>query len=256
MSHDFLGVPDTTALVFAAFSLAALVTAWIGVVTGAAGGLILLGLLAMVYPPSVMVPIHTFVQLGSGGSRVVIMWRYVMRGTLLPFGIGAALGAAAGAQIFVALPTAILQGILGLFMLLVTWMPNTGRVGTEGKRFAILGVGAAFIGIFVSATGVLVAPFVASASPDRRNHAATLAALMSMVHIFKLIAFGVLGFAVWAYAPLIIVMIVAATAGNWLGGYTLDRMKERDFRLIFKLLLTVLACRLVWVAAAKLGWLG
>lgn len=254
MAEGFLGVPATSEWLFAGFALAAAVTCWIGIVTGAAGGLILLGLLAMVYPPAVFVPLHTFVQLGAGAGRAILMWQYVLRGTLLPFGIGAAIGAAAGAQIFVSLPTAILQGILGLFMLLVTWMPHMGRVGTEGKRFAVLGFVATFVGVFVSATGVLVAPFVASASPDRRNHASTLAALMTMVHLCKLVAFGFLGFAMWAYAPLIVAMIAGAWVGNWLGGKTLDRMKERDFRLIFKLLLTALALRLVWVAAKSQGW--
>lgn len=255
MSESFLGVPATSEWLFAGFVAVSIVTSWIGIVTGAAGGLILLGMLAMVYPPAVFVPLHTFVQLGSGASRVVLMWRYVLRATLLPFGIGAAIGAATGAQIFVALPTAILQGILGLFMLLVTWMPHMGRVGYERRRSAFLGFGAAFIGIFVSATGVLVAPFVASAGPDRRNNAATLAALMSMVHICKPVAFGVLGFALWAYAPLIVAMIVGVVVGNWLGGRPLDRMKERDFRIVFKLILTGLAARLIWVAAKSQGWI-
>jgi uncharacterized membrane protein YfcA len=254
MSESFLGVPATSEWLFAAFVGASVAAAWIGIVAGAAGGLILIGLLAMVYPPSVFVPIHTFVQLGNGAGRTAMMWRYVLRGTLLPFGIGAVIGAAAGAKIFVALPTAILQGLLGVFMLLVTWMPNMGRVGSEGRRFGVLGFVATFVGVFVSATGVLVAPFVASASPDRRNHVSTLAALMTLVHVCKLAAFSVLGFAMWPYAPLIVAMIAGALAGNWLGGITLDRMKERDFRLIFKLVLTALALRLVWVAAKSQGW--
>ena len=68
------------------------------------------------------------------------MWRHVLHGTLLPFVIGAAIGAAAGAKAFVSLPLASLQAILGAFILLVTWLPKLGRVGGERNRFAFLGL--------------------------------------------------------------------------------------------------------------------
>ena len=75
----------------------------------------------------------------------------------------------------------------------IAWLPKVGRVGNLHGRFAVLGFGASFLGMFVSATGTLLAPFVASAAPDRRNHSATIGALMMMVHINKPDAFGVLG---------------------------------------------------------------
>ena len=105
------------------------------------------------------------VQLGAGASRALLMRRYVMRGTLLPFFLGAVLGAAAGAQIFITLPTAALQGIIGGSILLLIWMPKIARIGAERRRFAAVGFAASFLGMFVSASGAMIAPFVASASP-------------------------------------------------------------------------------------------
>ena len=99
--------------------------------------------------------------------------------------------------------------------LVVTWLPKLGRIGAERGRFLVLGFVATFVGVFVSATGTIVAPFVASAAPDRRNHAATLGALMIFVHTAKMLAFGFLGFAIAAYLPLMFFMIVAGAAGNW-----------------------------------------
>jgi uncharacterized membrane protein YfcA len=128
-------------------------------------------------------------------------------------------------------------------------------MGSERGRFALLGLGATFLGMFVSATGNLVTPFVASASPDRRNHVATLSALMTVSHLAKLIAFGVLGVALAAYLPLVAAMIATATAGSWVGFRLLHRMPERGFRIILQAVLTVLALRLLWSAAAKAGWL-
>jgi uncharacterized membrane protein YfcA len=245
---DALLPPEIGPLFFAFLTLASLATAFIGVYTGAAGGLILLAIMATVLPPLVVVPVHTVVQLGQGFTRAIIMWRWVMRGTLAPFFIGSAIGAALGAKTFVALPQATLMGILGVFILIVTWLPSLGRIGAERGRFAFLGFGATFLGVFVSATGTLVAPFVASAAPDRRNHAATLGALMSISHILKIGAFAVIGFSIWQYAFLMAAMIMSGAIGNWLGEIALSRTTERRFRLVFQICLTVLALRLLWTA--------
>ncbi len=252
---NFLGTPDIGPLMFSGLTLASFATAFIGVFTGTAGGLILLAMMAVVMPPAVVIPVHTVVQLGSGVTRTFIMWRHVMRSTLPPFILGAAIGAAAGAKVFVSLPTATLQGILAIFILIVTWLPKLGRLGAERGRFLALGFVATFVGVFVSATGTIVAPFVASAAPDRRNHSATVGALMIFVHIAKLVAFGFLGFAIGAYVPLMAFMIAAGAAGNWVGEEALNRVSEQRFRLILQLFLTALGLQLLWNAASGWGWI-
>jgi uncharacterized membrane protein YfcA len=251
---DFLGTPDVGPLLFLGLTVASFATAFIAVFTGAAGGVILLALMAMVMPPTAVIPVHTVVMLGSGITRTLIMWRYVMRGTLLPFIVGAAIGAAAGAKVFVALPMGWLQAILGSFILLVTWMPRLGRIGGEHGRFAVLGFGTVFLGVFVSATGTLLAPFVASATPDRHNLAATMGALMTITHIAKLIAFGFIGFAVASFVPLMAAMIATGAVGNWLGEVALHRTTEQRFRLVFQVVLTLLGLRLLWGAMTELHW--
>jgi uncharacterized membrane protein YfcA len=251
---DILGTPDVGPLMFVGLSVASFVTAFIGVFTGAAGGVILLALMAMVMPPAAVIPVHTVVMLGTGISRTVIMWRFVMRSTLLPFIAGAAIGAAAGAKVFVALPMHWLQAILGGFILLVTWMPQLGRIGAQRGRFAVLGFGTVFLGVFVSATGSLLAPFIASATPDRHNLAATMGALMTITHIAKLAAFGFIGFAIGSFVPLMAAMIAAGALGNWIGEVALHHTTEQRFRLVFQLVLTALGLRLLWGALPDLGW--
>jgi uncharacterized membrane protein YfcA len=249
MDTQFLGVPNIDWLIFSGLALASFCTSFMGMLTGAGGGPILLALMAMVLPPAVLIPVHTVVQLGVGSSRAVIFWRYILRPTVLPFLAGAILGTALGAPIFVSLPAAALQGIIGGFVLLVAWMPSFGRIGPEKGRFLLLGTGMAFLAMFVSSTGSLLAPFVAAISPDRRNFASTTAFLMSMVHIIKLIAFGLMGFAIGAYLPLMAAMVGTATLGNWLARHVLIRMPEHVFRIVLKTLMTALGLRLLWIAA-------
>lgn len=251
---DFLGMPDVSPLVFFGLSAAAFLTALLGVSTGAAGGLLLLAIMTTVMPPAVLVPIHTVVQLGSNISRTLIMWRYIMRGTMLPFVIGAIIGAAAGAKLFVSLPMSLLQGMLGVFILVFTWMPRLGRLGAAHTRFVALGFATTFLGMFVSATGSLLAPLVASSAENRHSQVATFGALMTVTHVAKLVAFGIIGFAIGHFIPLMAAMIAAGTLGNWIGEKLLDRMSERGFRLLFKVVLSLLGLRLIWVAVADRGW--
>ncbi len=241
-------MPDLSPVVFFGLSAASMVTAFLGVSTGAAGGLLLLAIMAVVLPPAVLLPVHTVVQLGSGVTRTLIMWRYVMRGALLPFVGGAVIGAVAGAKIFISLPMSLLQGILGAFILTVTWLPKIGRIGADRFRYLALGFGTTFLGMFVSATGTLLAPLVASAAPNRHQQVATFGAMMNITHIAKLAAFGFLGFAIGHYVPLMAAMVATGALGNWLGELALNRLSEGGFRIVFRLILTALALHLIWVA--------
>src|ERR1700733_2034315 len=112
METAFLGTPDTSAWLFVGLMLASFVTSYFSIVAGTAGGLLLLVVMASFYPPTVLVPMHTLVQLGGGVSRTFAMWDWVMKSTILPFTIGCIAGAVLGAQLFVNLPQALLMGIL------------------------------------------------------------------------------------------------------------------------------------------------
>lgn len=251
---DFLGTPDIGPLAFFGLMAASLVTSFIGVFTGAAGGIVLLGLMATVMPPLALIPVHTLVQLGSGVTRTMIMWRHVMRPAVLPFVIGSAIGAAAGARVFVSLSTVWLEFILGAFILFVTWMPKFGRAGSVRGRFGALGFLTTFFGVFVSATGTLLAPFIAASTTDRRVHVATMGALMMISHLAKVAAFGFIGFAIGRYVPLMAAMIATGAVGNWVGERFLVRTQEQHFRLVLQVALTLLGLRLLWSAARGAGW--
>jgi uncharacterized membrane protein YfcA len=194
-------------------------------------------------------------MLGSGATRTMIMWRHVMRPAVLPFVIGSLIGAAIGAKVFIALTTMWLELILGGFILLVTWMPKLGRAGGTGTRFAALGFFTTFLGVFVSATGTLLAPFIAASTPDRRVHVATMGALMMTSHLAKVAAFGFIGFAIGHYVPLMVAMVATGAVGNWIGEVALLRTKEQHFRLVLQVVLTILGLRLLWSAAHGAGWI-
>ena len=252
---EFLGVPDIGLWQALALFAAAVVTTFIGTVTGTAGGLLLLAFMTFFLPLVVLIPVHTVVQLGAGTSRTFLMWRYVRKELLVPFAIGASLGALVGANVFVSLTAGTLQAILGIFILAVMWTPRITLGGPERTRFALLGAVSTFLGVFVSATGSFLSPFVAHASRDRHVHVATIATLMAITHLAKLAAFGFVGVALGAYVPLIALMICGTVLGNWIGRNTLRRVPERMFRIVFQALLALLALRLLAGALLDSAWL-
>ena len=63
-----------------------------------------------------------------------------------------------------------LVGIIALMIIVLIWMPSFTLLGPIKKRFGILGFAATNIGMFVSATGTMVGPFVAGAAETRQNH--------------------------------------------------------------------------------------
>ena len=81
-----------------------------------------------------------------------------------------------------------------------------------------------------------------------------MGALMMFSHLAKIAAFGVIGFAVGRYVPLMVAMIATGAVGNWLGEVALLRTKEQHFRLVLQLALTALGLRLLWAAARGAGW--
>ena len=244
----FATVPDLAAWEAVGFYVLSFFTSAMTAAAGIGGGIVLLAALTTVYPPFVLIPVHAVVQLGSNGGRALIMLRHVMWRYLTAFLAGAAVGGVVGAQIFAELPTSLLRIILGLFILYMVWGPQPKALAPSHRTFAGVGFATSFAGIFVGGTGPMIAPFIAAATPERRTVVATHAMLMTFVHIIRIAAFGVLGFAFAPYAGFVIGMIVTGFLGTVAGRYLLDRIPERAFRVAFKTILTILALRLLYAA--------
>ena len=217
---------------------------------GLGGGTLVLAAMALFLPPAVLIPVHGMVQLGSNGGRATLMRSHILLEIVPAFLLGTILGAALGVQLVVALPIALLQGVLAAFILYSTWAPKFRAHNPSKRTFFGLGALGAFVTMFVGATGPLIAPFAAAASGQRQQVVATHAALMTLQHGLKIIAFGVVGFAFGPYLPLLAGLLGFGFAGTYLGRLLLNRLPERVFRIGLKAILTVIALRLLYGAAS------
>lgn len=213
-------------------------------IVGLGGGLLLIAAMPGLLPLAAVVPVHGGVQLASNVSRALLDLRAVAWRLVVPFVVGAALGAALGSQIVVRLPARYLLPLLGLFVLVVTWAPSRRRIRLPGN-YAVLGGVATFVSLFVGAAGPVCSPFLLREGLSRDGIVATQAAWMTVLHSMKLLVFGLLGFAFGPYLFLMTGMVVAAVLGSWAGKRLRGRVPEQRFRTVFRILLTLLALRML-----------
>jgi uncharacterized membrane protein YfcA len=237
--------PALALLLIAASFLTSATTA----VFGLGGGVMQLAILAATLPALVVIPVHGIVQIGSNLGRAAVMRAHVRRPILAPFALGSALGVIPGALLVTDLPQALLQGVLGLFVLWACWTPKLKPTRIPDPAFVAVGAGSTFATMFLGATGPFVAAFVAPDRLTRQEVIATHAAAMTLQHGLKVGAFTALGFAFLPWLPLLALMIGSGFLGTLLGRRTLDRLPERAFKIAFKAILTTLALGLLWEAA-------
>jgi len=215
---------------------------------GLGGGVLVLATMANLLPPTVLVPIHGVVQLGSNLSRAVLSWRYTAIAIVAPFLAGSIIGACLGGQFVVALPKYLLQILIACFILGSTWAPRLQSSSTGKIKFFVVGMITTIVTMFVGGTGVLVGAFVAPACPERHQFVSTHAAVMTIQHGLKIVTFALLGFAFGPYVPLLIGLVMFSFLGSYAGKLALNRLPERIFRVALKAILTLLSLQLLYTA--------
>jgi uncharacterized membrane protein YfcA len=234
-------LPLTTALALIALSF---VTSLITATFSLGGGSLMVAVLALVFPPTVVVPLHGAIQLGSNAGRALVQRGHIQWSFVLWISLGGLVGTFVGGQFASRLPETALQIAIAAFVLLTTWLPQPRIVGRSRVAQVFGGAIIAAVSMVVGATGPLVAVFIKGLA-DRRQLVATHAMLMTLQNSFKVVMFVALGFAFSAYLPLIIAMILSGFAGTTIGSKLLVKVPEAAFRWGFKIVLTLVALDLL-----------
>ncbi len=232
--------PFAVLLVLASFFTSALTAAF-----GIGGGMALLAVMAMGLPMTTVVPVHGLVQFGSNAGRAVVQRRHINWALTGWFSAGGTLGAVVGGATVVNLPDPVLKLAAAVFVLIMLWGPKPRALG-QG-RAAVAGGGAVggFLSMYLGATGPLTAAVLAARQLDRWTQVATFSSCMTLQHVAKIAAFGVLGFAFGPWALLITAMIVTGFLGTLAGTKLLGALPEPVFR-----------AGLLWSLTAMAAYLG
>ena len=166
----------------------------------------------------------------------------------MPFALGSAIGSSISGVIFLQIPPWLIQyGIAGFIIWSVyARVPSLGR-----GHIIIAGSVSGFLTMLFGATGPFVGGFIRTFNLAPASHVATQAMLMTLQHLLKIIVFGILGFSFAPYLPLILMMLVGGFAGTLAGRAALFKIDQEKFRSIVKVVLVLLAARLLWIATSS-----
>lgn len=233
----------TTLVLIASAFLGATISGFLGM----GGGIFLLTVLFLCgLEPAVAIPVHALVQLTSNGSRAVLFRERVRWSALRVFALVALPFPLLGLALADRMDPEVTKVAIGALVLFATWRRKGGAVQWgEARSFAAVGVLAGTLGVVVGATGPLVAPFFLRDGWEKEDIIATKAACQIYVHLQKIVAFGLVGFSFSEELRYVAPLALAVVFGSWCGKKVLSHLSEERFRLIYRIVLSGLALRLL-----------
>ena len=217
-----------TGAVAAFLIITAYLTATLSGIFGMAGGLVLMGALALVLPVAAAFATHGILQFVSNGWRAFLQRDHI-RWTIVGW-YALASAAAAGVVSLLAINPSkpVLFLLLGLVAMLV-WLPkNWAELDAAKPLHALIsGFAVTAVNLTAGVAGPLLDIFFVRTKMTRHQIVATKAATQVFSHAAKILVYGGLAWRtadamppIWVFA----LAIPASMAGTASGGLVLDRM--------------------------------
>ncbi len=108
-----------------------------------------------------------------------------------------------------------------------------------------VGAVSGFLNSTVGASGPVTSPFFRAVTATHAAFVATAAAAQVVAHSSKIVAFGLDGFPIGDYLGLIAIGAAGVTMGSLVGTRLLGGADEAQLALLFKVVLTALALRMI-----------
>ncbi len=232
-----------TALMAASLSVLMIGTAFLSGIFGMAGGLILIGVLLVVFPLPTAMVLHAITQMASNGWRALLWWRYI-EWKSTAFYVAGCLVAVGLWSIWLYVPDkAIALLMLGLSPFIIRAIPERILPRSFGPaQVATTGLLSMMLMLLTGVTGPLLDTMFLRSPLERRQIIATKASCQVFGHGFKLVYFGALVAEVGEVEPWFLgVAIASSMIGTSLGKLLLERLSDKQFRVWSSRIITVLA---------------
>ena len=250
---DVLTNNDIVILILSAF-----ITSSISAVLGMGGGIILLGIMAVIIPEGYkVIALHGMVQLFSNTTRTYVFRKYVKTQLIKQFFNGALIGISFSVGIIITLiyyfdvqsaneiKVEVLKPFIGLFIVWNLFLKGPKKAKIV-KSFVPVGLVAGLSSIFVGAVGPLIAPFFLVKSFNKEHIIANKAAAQMITHLSKIPLFiYFFNMDYTAELKILIPLILAVYVGTSFGKKILYFIPELLFKKLFKITLSIIAIRLI-----------
>ncbi|SVD35578.1 uncharacterized protein METZ01_LOCUS388432 [marine metagenome] len=238
--------------------IAAFITSSISAILGMGGGIILLGIMAIIIPDGYMViALHGIIQLISNTTRTYVFKPHLKKKIVREFFIGALIGAGISALIIflvikfyeVSLASEIkvdfLKPMIGIFIIWYLFLKRFKKE-KESNSFIKVGSISGFASIFIGATGPLIAPFFLNFNLIKEEIIANKAACQMITHLTKIPLF-IFFFNVDYFSEykILLPLIIAVFIGTNFGKKILGMIPEKIFNILFRTTLFIIAIRLI-----------
>lgn len=221
------------------------ITSTIAGVVGIGGGMMLIAILPSFLPLNALIPVHGLTQMSSNISRAFFGYKEVQYPVIPKFLMGSLLGIALFASILSFISLEYVPLFIGVYILLSLWSEKFNEKIKRYESYFLAGFFQTGLSIVVGATGPLTMTLLLKDFKDKDKVVATGAALMSITHILKVFVFIYFGFVFFDYLGVLIFMIIGAVTGSFVGTKLRDKIDGKKFELILKLLLSLLAIKLI-----------
>ena len=240
---SFLSFPDgLNWLIYFVIIVTSFISSFISSIIGFGGGLLMLGVLALFFHGSAIIPLHAIIQLGSNFSRLVFFKFNVQWSIVIPFSLGCVIGVPIGGLLYLSINEDLIKLLIALFIIfnILNKVPVL-----NSNKLLFTGVISSFLSTIIGVTGSLISSIVQSYDLDQSKYISSCAFLLFTQHLFKCILFGVLGFAFKPYFLLLLLVIIGGIIGTLLGKLIVFKVPEYYFKLFIKILLLIISLNLI-----------
>ena len=228
-------------------------TSIVSAVMGMAGGIMLLVIIASLTETIYIVPLYSSIQLISNTTRLLLFFKHIHWNIIRLFILGLVPGSLCGIYLVQMLPKDAIKLLMGVFILLATYVPKSKtEIRTGIGVFFGLGIISGILSVLLGTPGPLLAPFFVRNDIIKEELIATKAVCQTLSHILNIILYGFIGVNILVHWNILVVLGSAAILGTLLGKKLLTKISDRYFLIAFKVLLTLIALRIVVIQVMKI----
>ena len=224
-------------------------TALMTSIAGAGGGTVLLAAMLQFMNPAEAIPVHGVIQFTSNITRTWLLRKFVNWKIILKFSLLLPFGIFVGLKIFQNVESDDIKILIGFFILLAIGIQNfkiISNLKIPTNVYLIIGFLTGILNILVGVIAPLLAVILKQSISEKKSIVGTLGYFGLIGNLIKIIGFSFIGFSFFEYLDTFLMILPATLIGSRIGQFLLNKISNKFFTVMFRLILVALAIRLLF----------